>query len=148
MIINIVLTLKKMSKSSDGKRVISRKKPKSVGDIILIYNSVEPNTNTMKKDLNLPAIIKQHCGIYSGESGTEGIRMDIYKWCGTDRVSIQWLEAVGKKHKVIGKMEMHYLEHYENLKDLLEDREHLTKVMEKQNWGVLDIRDLQNNREF
>ena len=123
------------------------KNSKSVGDIILIY-SMEPNITPMKNDLTIPTLIKQHCGIYSGESGIEGIRMDIYKWCGTDRVSIQWLEASGKKHKVIGKMEMHYLEHYENLKDLLEDREHLTKVMERQNWGVLDIRDLQNNREF
>lgn len=127
---------------------ISRKKLKSVGDIILIY-SMEPNITPMKNDLTIPTLIKQHFGIYSGKSGIDGIRMDIYKWCGTDRVSILWIDCTkATRPKAIGKMEMHYTELYNSIGEMLNDREYLTNVMVENGWGLLDLRDLNTNREF
>lgn len=100
-------------------------------------------------ELSVPKVVKDYCEIYSGESGIDGIRMDAYKWSGTDRVSILWIDcSKTTRPKAIGKMEMHYLELYNDIGELLNDREYLAKVMQEQGWGVLDLRDMDAVREF
>ena len=98
--------------------------------------------------LTIPSVVKSNCEIYCGESGIEGIQMHIYKWAGTDRVSILWDERATCTRKTIGKMELHYTELYQDIGELMKDREYLTNVMQEQGWGLLDIRDLNKNREF
>lgn len=100
-------------------------------------------------DLTIPKVIKDYCGIYSGESGIDGIRMDVYKWSGTDRVSIMWIDCTkSTRPKTIGRMELHYLELYHDIGEVLKDREYLTNVMQERGWNYLDLRDLDKNREF
>lgn len=100
-------------------------------------------------ELSVPKVIKDYCEIYSGESGIDGIRMDVYKWSGTDRVSILWIDCTKQtRPKTIGKCEMYYTELYPDIGGLLKDREYITKVMQEQKWGVLDLRDMTAVREF
>lgn len=43
---------------------------------------------------------------------------------------------------------MYFTEWYSSIDELIKDREYLTKVMQEQGWGVLDLRDMDAVREF
>ena len=45
-------------------------------------------------------------------------------------------------------MELHYTELYKSVGELLNDLDFLTNVMVENGWGLLDLRDLNVNREF
>lgn len=98
--------------------------------------------------LTIPSVVKSTCEIYSSVSNTEGIRMHIYKWAGTDRISILWEKQNRTTYRTIGKMELHYTELYHDIGELLNDLNFLTNVMVENGWGLLDLRDLNKNREF
>lgn len=98
--------------------------------------------------LTVPSVIKDNCEIYSGESGISNIRMHIYKWSGTDRVSIIWEKKNKNSFKAIGKMELHYKELFSSIGEIMKNREYLTDVMNENDWGLLDLRDMNAVREF
>lgn len=102
----------------------------------------------MKMGISIPSLVKKHCGLYSGESGMEGIRVRVYKWAGTDRLSIQWDKTDGRGYAAIGRMEMHYKELYGSIAEVIKDREYLTEAMAEHGWGVIDLRDTNRKRVF
>ena len=98
--------------------------------------------------LTIPSVVKSTCNVFCGESGIEGIRINIYRWVGTDRISILWEKQTTTSYKTIGKCDMYFTEWYSSIDELIKDREYLTKVMQEQGWGVLDLRDMDAVREF
>lgn len=98
--------------------------------------------------LTIPSVVKSTCEIYSNVSNIEDIRMHVYKWAGTDRITILWEKQNRTTYKTIGKMELHYTELYHDIGELLNDLDYLTNVMVENGFGVLDLRDLNKNREF
>lgn len=98
--------------------------------------------------LTIPSVVKSTCWIYSNVSNIEGVRLNIYKWAGTDRISILWEKQNKTTYKTVGKMELHYTELYHDIGELLKDLDYLTNVMVENGWGLLDLRDLQRVREF
>ena len=102
----------------------------------------------MGRELSVPKVIKENCLIYSCESGADNIRMNVYKWVGTDRISILWEKQNKTRYHAVGKMELHYTELYHDIGELLNDLDFLTNVMVENGWGVLDLRDMNVNREF
>ena len=98
--------------------------------------------------LTVPSIIKNTCLIYSNDLSIEGIRISVYKWAGTDRVSILWEKKNKNSFKAIGKCDMFFTDWYETITELIKDKEYLTNVMVEQGWGVLDLRDVNAVREF
>ena len=101
-----------------------------------------------EREFSVPKVIKDYCEVFFGESGEENIQMHIYKWAGTDRITILWNKLNKTRYSAVGKMELHYYELYKDVGELIEDRGYLTKVMKEQGWGVLDLRDLNAVREF
>lgn len=99
-------------------------------------------------NFTIPSIVKDTCLIYSNDLSIEGIRMNVYRWAGTDRVSIIWEKRNKKSYKAVGKMELHYTELYHDIGELLNDLEYLTNVMIENGFGVLDLRNLNVSREF
>lgn len=101
-----------------------------------------------KSEFSVPEEIKENCLICSKNSNVEGIRMNVYKWAGTDRITIQWQQFGKTRFKSMGKMELHYTELYNSVGELLNDLDYLTNVMVENGFGVLDLRDMNVNREF
>ena len=98
--------------------------------------------------LTIPSVVKSNCLIYSNVSNIEGIKMNIYRWAGTDRITILWEKQNRTTFKTVGKMELHYTELYHDIGELLNDLDYLTNVMVENKWGLLDLRDMNVNREF
>ena len=98
--------------------------------------------------LTIPSVVKSTCRVFCGESGIEGIRINIYKWAGTNRASILWEKQTTTSYKTIGKCDMYFTEWYNSIDELIKDRNYLTSVMQEQGWGVLDLRDMNVNMEF
>ena len=103
---------------------------------------------TMGREFSVPQVVKSDCKVFCGESGEENIQMHIYKWAGTDRITILWYKLNKTRYSAVGKMEMFYTEWYKDVGELIKDRGYLTKVMQEQGWGVLDLRDINAVREF
>lgn len=102
----------------------------------------------IERELSIPNEIKENCLIYSNNSNVEGIRMNVYKWCGSDRITILWQQLGKTRFKAVGKMELHYTELYHDIGELLNDLDYLTNVMVENGFGVLDLRDMNVSREF
>lgn len=102
----------------------------------------------MGREFSVPSVVKASCEVFCGESGEENIQMHIYRWVGTDRISIVWDKLNKTRYHAVGKMEMYFTEWYSSIDDLIKDRKYLTNVMQEQGWGLLDLRDLNVNREF
>lgn len=99
-------------------------------------------------NFTIPSIVKDTCLVYSNDLSIEGIRMNVYRWAGTDRVSIIWEKRNKKSYKAVGKMDMYFTDWYKDVAELIKDKEYLTNVMVEQGWGVLDLRDMNAVHEF
>lgn len=98
-----------------------------------------------KLTLSVPALVKEHCFVGHKEVlPDENISAFVYLWCGTDRTSIVWK----KGNKVIGRMEMHWMELFASFKECLQELQYLTLEMEVNGWGVMDLRNLTAVRKF
>ena len=102
----------------------------------------------MGRELSVPSVVKESCEVFCGESGEENIQMHIYKWAGTDRISIVWDKLNKTRYHAVGKMELYFTEWYKDVGELIKDRAYLTSVMVENKWGVLDLRDTNAFREF
>ena len=45
-------------------------------------------------------------------------------------------------------MELHYKELFSSIGEIMKNREYLTDVMNENDWGLLDLRDMNAVREF
>lgn len=101
----------------------------------------------------LPQLIKDHCLIAFRRTLVPKVAVRVYKWCGTDRVTLVWVrfrEGVSGADvhpKAVCRLDMHYLDLYATVEEMVGDLNYLTQMMADGGWRDTDIRG-DNKRVF